>query len=50
MDEEITAIENAFGGARNVYQAMLDAMEKATVAAKPKAMQYLRDCIDNGDF
>ena len=49
-DEEITAIENAFGGAANVHQALLDAMAKATEAAKPKAMQYLRDCIENGDF
>lgn len=49
-DEEVTAIENAFGGTANVYQAMLDAMAKATEAAKPKVMQYLRDCIDNGEF
>ena len=49
-DEEVTAIEKAFGGAANVYQALLDAMAKATEAAKPKAMQYLKDCIDNGEF
>lgn len=49
-DEEVTAIEKAFGGGANVYQALLDAMLKATEAAKPKVMQYLRDCIDNGDF
>ena len=48
--EEVTTIENAFGGAVNVYQALLDAMAKATEAAKPRAMQYLKDCIDNGDF
>lgn len=49
-DEEVTAIENAFGGAANVYQALLDAMAKATEAAKPQAMRYLRECIENGDF
>lgn len=48
--EEVTAIEKAFGGAANVYQALLDAMAKATEAAKPRAMQYLKDCIDNGEF
>ncbi len=48
--EELTVIENAFGGGPNVYQALLDAMANATEAAKPKAMQYLKDCIDNGDF
>lgn len=49
-DEEITAIEKAFGGAANVYQALLDAMANATKAAKPQAMRYLRECIENGDF
>lgn len=48
--EEVTTIEKAFGGAANVYQALLDAMAKATEAAKPRAMQYLRDCIENGDL
>lgn len=48
--EEVTTIEKAFGGAANVYQALLDAMAKATEAAKPRAMQYLKDCIDNGEF
>lgn len=48
--EELTVIENAFGGGANVYQALLDAMANATEAAKSRAMQYLKDCIDNGDF
>ena len=48
--EEVTTIENAFGGAANLYQALLDAMRAATEAAKPRAMQYLKDCIDNGEF
>ncbi len=48
--EELTVIENAFGGEANAYQALLDAMAKATEAAKPRAMQYLKDCIDNGEF
>lgn len=48
--EEVTAIENAFGGAPNLYQALLDAMRAATEDAKPKAMEHLQSCIDNDEF
>lgn len=48
--EEVTAIENAFGGAANFYQALLDIMDKGAKAAKPQTMEYLKYYIENDAF
>ena len=47
--EEMAAVEKAAGGAWNLYQAQLDAMHAATAAARADALEFLDQCLSEGE-